>query len=227
LVAVGLALETVGYVVRVGDFPRSIARPLSMELPFSVPRLFIAALFAAAAIIAASGASRIPGRRTWWSAVAVVAAAIAAIKAGSQVHKAMLHSIDGYAHPVRSVVVMGSIAGGGLLWLWWLSRHERRDRARVLGALALYATASVGLSTVASEVELALGRSSAWSAAATLVEESAELLSGVAFLFAVLVGVAPRLVLPPSWVLRRSVDEHTLDLPVPAPRSAGTAPGAP
>jgi hypothetical protein len=56
------------------------------------------------------------------------------------------------------------------------------------------------------------------------VEESGELVSGVAFLFAVLVGVAPRLVLPPTWVLRRSVDEHTLDLPDPAPRAARPAP---
>jgi hypothetical protein len=33
----------------------------------------------------------------------------------------------------------------------------------------------------------------------------------VVFLVAVLVGVAPRLVLPADWALRRTEDAHTLD----------------
>ena len=33
------------------------------------------------------------------------------------------------------------------------------------------------------------------------------------FLMAVLVGVAPRLVLPAAWALRRSADAQTLDVP--------------
>jgi hypothetical protein len=46
---------------------------------------------------------------------------------------------------------------------------------------------------------------------ATFLEESGEALAGVAFLVAVLVGVAPRLVLPAAWPLRREADAHTLE----------------
>ena len=53
--------------------------------------------------------------------------------------------------------------------------------------------------------------------AATFLEESGEALAGVAFLLAVLAGVAPRLVLPASWPLRRSADAQTLDLPARLP----------
>ncbi|MGY1624200.1 hypothetical protein ACI789_18535 [Geodermatophilus sp. SYSU D00965] len=212
LMGFGLALEVVGFAVRVGDVPRAIARPLSMELPFSVPRLFIAALFAAAALAAAAGAGRIPGRRTWWSVVAVVAAGLAAIKAGSTVHKAVMEALDGYAYPVRALLLTAPVAVAGLGWIWWLSRHERRDRTRTLASLGLYAVAALGLSTISTVVEEALGHSSPWTAAATLVEETGEMLAAVAFLVAVLIGVAPRVVLPAAWVLRRTADEHTLDV---------------
>ena len=60
-----------------------------------------------------------------------------------------------------------------------------------------------------------------WATAATFIEESGEALAAVAFLMAVLAGVAPRLVLPASWALRREVDAQTLDLPEQVPgRSA-------
>jgi hypothetical protein len=212
LIGVGLALEVVGFAVRVADVPRAVARPLSMELPFSVPRLYIAAVLAAAALVAAVGSGRIPGRRTWWSLVAVVGAGLAAIKAGSTVHKAVMTALDGYAHPVRALALTAPVAIGGIAWMWWLSRHERRDRLRTLGALGLYAVAALGLSTVSTVVETAVGRASVWAAAATLAEEGGEVLAAVAFLTAVLVGVAPRLVLPAGWALRRAADAHTLDL---------------
>jgi hypothetical protein len=48
---------------------------------------------------------------------------------------------------------------------------------------------------------------------ATYLEESGEALAGVAVLVAVLVGVAPRLVLPASWVLRREDDAATAPVP--------------
>ena len=48
---------------------------------------------------------------------------------------------------------------------------------------------------------------------ASFVEEGGEALAGVAFLIAVLVGVAPRLVLPAGWPLRRAADAATLDVP--------------
>jgi hypothetical protein len=104
--------------------------------------------------------------------------------------------------------------------LWFLSRHERRDRRRILGVLTLYAGASVGLSAISSVVAGAAGGASTWAATATFLEESGEALAGVAFLIAVLAGVAPRLVLPATWPLRRSADAHTLDvaqLPVRSP----------
>ena len=47
---------------------------------------------------------------------------------------------------------------------------------------------------------------SAAAAAATFVEESGEALAGVGYLVAVLVGVAPQLVLPAGWPLRRRAD---------------------
>lgn len=218
LIGFGLALEVVGFAVRVGDVPRAIARPLSMELPYSVPRLFIAAVLAAAALAAAAGAGRIATRRTWWAVVAVVVAALAAIKAGSTVHKALMEAVDGYAQPVRALALTAPVAAAGLAWMWWLSRHERRDRRRTLGALGLYAVASLGLSTVSTVVESSLGHASAWTAAATLVEESGEVLGAVAVLVAVLVGVAPRVVLPAGWALRRTADEQTLDVAETAAR---------
>jgi hypothetical protein len=54
---------------------------------------------------------------------------------------------------------------------------------------------------------------------ATYLEESGEALAGVAVLVAVLVGVAPRLVLPASWVLRRNSDAAPLDVPEQLPRA--------
>jgi hypothetical protein len=62
-------------------------------------------------------------------------------------------------------------------------------------------------------VASAVGGAARWTATATFLEESGEALSAVAFLVAVLVGVAPRLVLPAEWALRRDVDAQTLTLP--------------
>ncbi len=98
--------------------------------------------------------------------------------------------------------------------LAFISRAERRDRRRVLGALAAYAVASVGLSAVSA---VAVGQ---WAATATYLEESGEALAGVAVLVAVLVGVAPRLVLPASWVLRREEDAAVLEVPERQRRTA-------
>jgi len=210
LAATAVTLEFVGYLLRVTGAPSAIARPLSMDAPFSVARLFVATLFAAAAVAALLGSQRIPGRRTWWTAVAVLAAGIASVKAGGEVHVRFMHAIAA-GDPVRGLLLSAPIALAAVAWLWWLSRHERRDRRRVLTALGAYAVASVGLSFVSSVAP------SAWSATATFVEESGEALTGVAFLFAVLLGVAPRLVLAGTWPLRRSADAHTLDVPVELP----------
>jgi hypothetical protein len=199
-----------------------------MDAPFSLPRLFVALMFAAAAIAAVSdagaGAARLPGRRTWWLAVGLVGAGIAAVKAGSTVHAETLAWLQDVVGNGAALVLSAAAAALVVGVLWFLSRTERRDRRRVLGALALYAVAAVGLSAVSSAVSASAGGGS-WVATATFIEESGEALAAVAFLMAVLVGVAPRLVLPAEWALRRETDAHTLDLPerLPGRTVGGTA----
>ncbi|MDK3257105.1 hypothetical protein [Blastococcus capsensis] len=208
IVLAGLAvgLMTTGYALRLAGATGPAAQLLSMDAASSLPRLFVAGLFAAAALAAVAGAGRIPGRRTWWLAVALIAGGIAAVKAGGSVHNRALNALEGaVGYPVATVAsALAAIAVVGSLW--FLSRHERRDRRRVVGTLALYAGASVALSAVSSVA-------GDWRVTATFLEESGEALAGVAFLMAVLVGVAPRLVLPADWAMRRSGDAHTLDLP--------------
>ena len=220
LFAVAVALETCGYVVRLTDARGTAAHLLSMDAPLSLPRMYVAALFAAAALAAVAGAGSLPGRRAWWLGVGLVAAGIAAVKAGSTVHADALSALSDAVGSRSALLLSALTAAAVVAALWFLSRHERRDRRRVLGVLALYAGASVGLSAVSAAVAGAVGGSSSWAAAATFLEESGEALAGVGFLVAVLAGVAPRLVLPATWALRRSADAHTLDvanLPVPSP----------
>jgi hypothetical protein len=212
LAAVAVALESIGYL---GELNGGAARLLSMDAPFSLPRMYVAALFAVAALLAVAGAGRLEGRRTWWLAVALVAGGIASVKAGGTVHSDALGAV-GNAWGTRAAVVLSVLVAVAVVAvLWFLSRTERRDRRRVLGTLAGYAVASVGLSAVSGAVP------AGWLATATFVEESGEALAGVTFLMAVLVGVAPRLVLPASWPLRRTADAQTLDAAVPA-RAADT-----
>jgi hypothetical protein len=106
---------------------------------------------------------------------------------------------------VGAQVVSALLAVAVVGALWFLSRTDRRDRRRVLGWLSAYAVAAVGLSALSSVVPDGL------TAVATYLEESGEALSGVAFLVAVLVGVAPRLVLPAGVPLRRAQDAHTVE----------------
>jgi hypothetical protein len=213
LFAVAVALETVGYVSRLNGASGTTARLLSMDAPFSVPRMYVAALFAAAALAAVAGAGNTQGRRTWWLAVGLVAGGVAAVKAGSTVHADGLRALESVASSRGALALSALAAAVVVAALWFLSRTERRDRRRVLGALALYAGAAVGLSAVSSLVAGAYGGASTWAAAATFLEESGEALAGVGFLIAVLVGVAPRLVLPAAWALRRAEDANTLVVP--------------
>jgi hypothetical protein len=208
LLAIAVALETCGYVVRLTGAAGSTVQLLSMDAPFSLPRMYVAALFTAAALAAVAGAGRIPGRRTWWLAVALVAGGIAAVKAGSTVHARALAWLNEAVGTASALLVSASAALAVVGALWFLSRTEQRDRRRLLSVLALYAAAAVGLSALSSAAA-----SSNWAAAATFVEESGEALAGVGFLIAVLVGVAPRVVLPATWALRREADAHTLELP--------------
>jgi hypothetical protein len=217
LAAVAVAVETAGYLSRLTGATGAVDRLLALDEPFSLPRVFVAGLFGAAAIAAVAGAGVLPGRRAWWLAVGLVGGAIAAVKVGSTVHK---HAMEFLTASLGARAAVGLSAGLALLVvgaLWFLSRTERRDRRRVLGVLALYGVASVGLSAVSTLAENTYGWASNWAAATTFVEEAGEALAAVAFLMAVLVGVAPRLVLPATWPLRRSDDALTLDVPEQLP----------
>jgi hypothetical protein len=206
LIATGMGLEAVGFILRTAGQERGTARLLSMDAPMSVPRLFVTALFAVAAVAAVIGGARSPGRRTWWLSVAAVAAIIAEVKAGGTVHVRALETFGVAAHPVRAAIGSAGVVAVVLGTLFWVSRSERRDRRRVLLAFGLYGAAAVGLSAISS-------MAGSWSTFATFVEESGEVLGGVAVLVAVLVGVAPRLVLPADWALRRTADAETVDAP--------------
>jgi hypothetical protein len=202
LAVLAVALETAGFVTRLTG---SSTTALSMDAPDSLPRLYVAALFGAAAASAFLGAGVLPGRRTWWVAVGLVSAGIAAVKAGSTVHADAMHRLATVLGSVGAQVVSALLAVAVVGALWFLSRTDRRDRRRVLGWLSAYAVAAVGLSALSSVVPDGL------TAVATYLEESGEALSGVAFLVAVLVGVAPRLVLPAGVPLRRAQDAHTVE----------------
>jgi hypothetical protein len=204
LAALAVVLETCGFVLRQTGHD---IRALSMDAPYSLPRMYVAALFAAAALAGVAGAGVLPARRTWWTAVGLVAGLIAAIKAGSTIHADALGWLIGAVGFPAATVLSAALGAAVVTALWVLSHHDRRDRRRVLGSLAAYGLAAVGLSAVSGTV------GPQWSTVATYVEESGEALAAVAFLVAVLVGVAPRVVLPASWRLRRTADAQTLELP--------------
>ena len=210
----GVVLEAVGFVIRASGSERGSARLWAMDLPLSVPRMFVAGLFAAAALAALLGATRATGRRPWWTAVGVVAALAAEVKAGGTVHVRALEALGVGGRPVLAALGSAAVAGVVLMVLWSLSRNDRRDRRRVLTAFAVYAFAAVVLSGVSSVVGQA--GSQFWSAAATFAEECGEVGGAVAVLTAVLVGVAPRLVLPADWALRRQADAETIEVALPA-----------
>lgn len=219
LAASGVALELAGFLLRLAGARGETARLLSMDAPLSVPRMYVTTLFAVAAVAALSAAARIPARRMWWTAVGVVGVAICFVKAGGTLHAVALSRLSRAIGSAGATAVSVLLAVAVLAALWLLARGDRRDRLRVLGSLAFYAVAAVGLSAISA----AAGGVRA-AAAVTFVEESGEVLGAVIFLVAVLVGVAPRLVLPADWALRRSADAHTLDAQV-LPARGRTAPG--
>ena len=220
LVALAVALQTAGYVLGLRRASGQVAQLLSMDAPFSVPRMYVAALFGAAALAAVTGAGTIPGRRTWWLAVGGVAGIVCAIKAGSTLHATAMAELSAVVTLPGAVLISSALAGAVVTGLWVLSRNDERDRKRVLSALALYAAASVGLSAVSSALANAFGSAAGWTLAATYLEETGEALAAVTMLVAVLVGVAPQVVLPTAWALRRTADEHTLQVPEASPLAA-------
>ena len=216
LAIVAVALEAVGFALRVSGQERS-GDLLSMDQPGSVPRLYVTAVFVAAAGAAFLGAARNERRRPWWLAVGVVTALVAEVGAGGTV-RAGVPGVSGVGDsPLLATAGSALVAGAVIAALWWLSRGERRDRRRVLAALGSYAAVSVGLGGVSAVLERH-APASVWVAVATFVEESGAAVAAVAVLMAVLVGVTPRLVLPATWSLRRTADAETVDAPSPNPR---------
>lgn len=220
LAALAVTLEATGFVLRLSGAQGEAARLFSMDAPLSVPRMYVTAVFAAASVAALSAAGRLPARRAWWTAVGVIGAAICFVKAGGNVHADALHWLTRTIGSAAALAVSLLLAAAVLGLLWYLARGERRDRLRVLGSLALYAAAAVGLSAISSSMTGARA-----AAAATFVEESGEALGAVVFLVAVLVGVAPRLVLPADWALRRSADAQTIGATDPIATTRHAAPG--
>jgi hypothetical protein len=166
LAATAVLLETAGYVGRLTGATGPVSRVLSMDAPYSAPRTFVSALFAVAAVAAVAGGVRAPGRRTWWLAVGLVCAGIAVVKAGGTVHVDAAAALSAAIGQTGAVVVSVVLAAAVLAVLRCVSRDERRDRRRLLGCLAAYAGASVGLSAVSSTV------GGQWAATATYLEES-------------------------------------------------------
>lgn len=220
LVAIAVALETAGYVIRLTGGRGQVAQLLSMDAPFSVPRMYVAALFGATALAAVAGAGTMPGRRTWWLAVGAVTGVVCAVKAGSTFHAVAVTKLSAAVTLPGAVLISTVVAAAVVAGLWYLSRTDQRDRRRVLTALALYAGASVGLSAASSALANAYGSAASWTLAATYLEETGEALAAVTMLVAVLAGVAPRVILPAAWALRRTADEHTLQVPETSPLAA-------
>src|SRR3954470_14777937 len=121
LFAIAVTLETVGYILRLTGVGGASAQVLSMDAPFSVPRMFVAAVFAAAALAAVAGAGSLPGRRTWWLAVGLVGGVIAAVKAGSTVHAEALEALSQAIGGSAAVAVSGAVAAVVVGALWFLS----------------------------------------------------------------------------------------------------------
>lgn len=201
-----------GLAVRLTGARGDVAALLSMDGSGSVGRLFATGVLGAAGVVAALGARWRPGRRTWWAAVAVVAGALALTKSVGNVHYEVMTWLGGGAQSWRGMFLFGLLASAAIAVLWWLSAGDRRDRKRVLGALAGHAGAAVAVAAVADYFEATTGRASTASSVATFVEVVGEGLTAVALLVAVLIGVVPRLVLPEGSRLRRRDDELPAEL---------------
>jgi hypothetical protein len=205
LAAVAAVLETVGLGVWLFDVRGALGQLLSMDLPGSLPRLFVAGVLGAAALVAALGARLRRGRRVWWSAVAGIAGGLAVAKAAGDLHVRLIHLFGSGPQAWRGAVALGIAAAAGLVFLWRLSGDDRRDRRRIVTLLAGYAVAAVGLSLVSTYARITGGPVAA--AFATFVEESGEALTAAGLLVAVLLGVLPRLTAPAGTPLRRRDDD--------------------
>src|SRR5689334_2634433 len=117
LASVAVGLEAFGYGLRLSGANGQVARLLSMDAPFSAPRLYVAALFAASAMAALAGARSLPGRGAWWTAVAVVAGGVALVKTGSTIHSSAFAGATHAIGTVGAVVASGMLAAAVVGWL--------------------------------------------------------------------------------------------------------------
>jgi hypothetical protein len=217
LLAATVGVQTVGLVLQSTGATGTAAELLALSGPASLPRLLVASLLAVAAGMALAGAARLRERRAWWSGVALVAGMIAAVKFSNPTSVVDYERLSSAVGPTGAallgVLAVAVVAGG----LWLTSRSDRRDRRRVLGALGLYAAAALGMAGASTLV----GGQRQGALALTYVEEAGQAVGSVALLVAVLAGVAPRLVLPAEWALRRAADAHTLEVADPRAGRAG------
>ena len=188
LAASALALFGVGFVVRIRcGFGLCVSPPLDrlldLDAPGGLPRSFTTGLFLAVASLAGRRSIAAAGRRSWWWGAVAGGAAVLAVVKGLSVHS---EAEDGLSPLV--------VLAGGLLvavpTLVVLGRTGRRwgvaATRSVVTALAVYATAALGLDLlggVAVDVLSSVGVVS--GAAITTVEELGEALGALVLLIAV------------------------------------------
>jgi hypothetical protein len=122
LAALAVALEGGGFVLRQTGATGPLAHVLSMDAPLSLPRMYVATLFAASALVGVSGAGVVPGRRTWWTSVGLVAAGIASVKAGGTWHAWALSRLAQLIGGLAAFTVSVALALAAVGTLWFLSR---------------------------------------------------------------------------------------------------------
>jgi hypothetical protein len=158
------------------------SRLLDLDALGGMPRLATTALFLATALLAWDLSRRAPGRcAVWWAAVAGVGAVLAVLKLVSA------HSIAKADSAVGTLLGSVLLAVAGLGALWVLGRRWGMTATRpVVLALALYATAALGLDAVTWLFAAVQGHDGALSqAVATFVEELGEALTALVLLVTV------------------------------------------
>jgi hypothetical protein len=182
-----VGLFCAGFLVRVhctvfGRCGGPAARVLDLDALGGLPRLVTTAMFVVTAVLAWRAARRAAGRGAlWWTAVAAAGAVLALLKLVSA------HSLAKADSAVLTLVGSVGLAVAALAVLWVLGRRWGvAATGPVVGALALYAGAAIGLDAVtwlAEAVQSSVGDLSA--AASTLVEELGEALSAFVLLVTV------------------------------------------
>ena len=192
LAAVGGLLFTAGLLVEVrcavGRCPApGVRRLFDLDALGALPRLFTTVVFVVIAVSTGLACRRAAGRvRWWWAAVAGGAVALAALKAVS-VHSS-LERDDGRLLTLAGGVAVTVVALSLLLWLGL--RWSVPGVLPVVGALAAYAAAALGLDQVTAAVG-SLTTDPVVLAFAVYLEEGGEAVTALV-LMATVVQAAPR-----------------------------------